>query len=109
MTKLIEICCKCGFVHRDDRHNKPYHKQKKMHYHWMPALGEYVFNEYTIHATICACCVNNGIVDWKEFNNQRLLTPKKYYLHNSYNASLPDKYLGVFDFLYYDHATNYKN
>ena len=48
-TNLIEICCKCGFVHRDDRYPKPENKQQKLHYHWMPAKKEVVKNNYTIH------------------------------------------------------------
>ncbi len=66
IPKLIEICCKCGFVHRDDRHSKPLHKQKKLHYHWMPKNNEIIKNNFLLHSTICASCVNSSrIVNWK--------------------------------------------
>ena len=101
MTKLLEICCKCGFVHRDDRH-KTQNKQRKIHYHWNPENNEKVKNGYTLHATICASCVEpDGMVDWAEYDEQRKVTPSKYYVKTSYNAALPNKYRGKFDIMYY--------
>ena len=109
IPKLIEICCKCGFVHRDDRHSKPLHKQKKLHYHWMPKNNEIVKNNFLLHATICASCVNSSrIVNWKLYNEQRKITPLKYYLPMSYNAGLPSKYKYEFDAMYYDQATHFE-
>ena len=104
-SKLIEICCKCGFIHRDDRHKVPMHKQKKLHYHWLPDKGEVVKNNFTIHATICVSCVEgDNLVNWKTYNEQRKKTPNKYYIKSSYNASLPNEYLDTFDELYYTQA-----
>jgi len=103
-SNLIEICCKCGFVHRDDRH-KPNHKQKKLHYHWMPENNEKEKNGYTLHATICASCVErDGMIDWVEYDDQRKKTPSEYYVKTSYNAALPYKYRGRFDIMYYMQA-----
>ena len=101
-SKLIEICCKCGFVHRDDRHEFPINKQKKLHYHWTPNQKEIVKNNFTLHATICVACVEgDNLVNWKIYNEQRQKTPNEYYIKSSYNASLPDKYLNAFNELYY--------
>jgi len=102
-SSLIEICCKCGFVHRDDRYTTP--KQRKLHYHWMPENDEKVKNGYTLHATICASCVErDGMVDWVEYDDQRKKTPSEYYVKTSYNAALPYKYRGKFDIMYYMQA-----
>ena len=100
---LIEICCKCGFVHRDDRQSVP--TQKKLHYHWMPENNEKEKNGYTLHATICASCVErDGMIDWVEYDDQRKKTPSEYYVKTSYNAALPNKYRGRFDIMYYMQA-----
>ena len=104
MTNLIEICCRCGFVHRDDRQPRPVNKQKKLHYHWLPNNEEVAKNGYIIHATICVSCINDNVVDWKLYSSQRQTTPIKYYLKLSYNAPLPEQYEGVFDELYYTQA-----
>jgi hypothetical protein len=107
-TNLVEICCKCGFVHRDDRHPKPDNKQKKLHYHWMPAKKEVVKNNYTMHATICVSCVeDNNTINWELYNLQRIITPEKYYISTSYNASLPEKYIDMFDHMYYDQTEHF--
>lgn len=110
-SKLIEICCMCGFVHRDDRHRELHNKQKKLHYHWMPMykgkLQELVVQNYTLHATICVACANNNVVDWKTYAEQRINTPAKYYVKLSYNASLPTKYSNTFDALYNEQANHY--
>ena len=100
-SRLIEICCKCGFVHRDDRHARPMNKQRKLHYHWLPKEGEVVKNDFTLHATICVCCTEGDHqVNWKTYNEQRKKTSRKYYIKTSYNATIPDKYLYTFDELY---------
>jgi hypothetical protein len=101
-ANLIEICCKCGFVHRDDRHSLP--KQRKLYYYWMPENNEKVKNGYTLHATICASCIEpDGMVDWSEYDEQRKKTPIEYGA-TSYNAELPKKYRGKFDIMYYMQA-----
>jgi hypothetical protein len=102
-SNLIEICCKCGFVHRDDRHTTL--TQRKLHYHWMPENNEKEKNGYTLHATICASCVErDGMIDWVEYDDQRKKTPSEYYVKTSYNAALPNKYRGRFDIMYYMQA-----
>ena len=98
-SKLIEICCQCGFVHRDDRHVRPLHKQRKLHYHWLPKQGEVVKNGFTLHATVCASCLEHPM-NWKMYNEQRKKTQPKYYVKTSYNATIPDKYRYTFDALY---------
>ena len=90
-SKLIEICCKCGFVHRDDRIKRPMNKQKKIHYYWLPNKGEVVKNTFTLHATVCVSCVDiDNSVNWKVYNEQRKKTPIQYYMKFSYNALLPE-------------------
>ena len=108
-SKLIEICCKCGFIHRDDRHERPMNKQKKLHYHWLPNQGEVVKNNFTLHATICVSCIHtDNLVNWKMYNEQRKKTPKEYYIKFSYNASLPEYLNTFFDKLYYEQATYFE-
>jgi hypothetical protein len=89
---LVEICCKCGFVHKDDRiivGNKSY-RAYKPHYHWIPEFGELKKDDITLHSTLCvACCSEN--IDWKEFFEQKKLTPEKYRVKGSLNAPLPDR------------------
>ena len=103
---LIEICCRCVFVHRDDRHATS--KQRKLHYHWMPKDGEIVKNTYALHATICVGCINNKSVDWECYIQQRKLTPKKYYVKHSYNAALPEHLTNTFDDWYYSYAKHFE-
>ena len=98
---LIEICCKCGFVHKDERlivDNKPY-RAYKPHYHWTPETGELKYDNITLHSTICVACCNEPI-DWKEFFEQRKKTPEKYKVKFSLNAPLPDRLLAVASELY---------
>jgi len=104
-SHLIEICCKCGFVHRDDQNRGPSRPRSvKLHYHWMPENNEKVKNGYTLHATICASCVEpDGMVDWSEYDEQRKKTPIEDGA-TSYNAELPKKYQGKFDIMYYMQA-----
>lgn len=90
MDKLIEVCCVCGFVHRDDR--EPAVRQAKLHYHWKPANGEPIItigaSNYRIHATICAEHVVmmgwNPVAMWAEALANAKATPPKYY-NRGYN------------------------
>jgi hypothetical protein len=94
---LIEICCRCGFVHRDDRTK---YRSLKPHYHWTPESA-LVKDGTKLHATICASCVGMGTeIDWKEFFEARALTPQRYRVEGSLNAPLPDKYLALASELY---------
>ena len=89
---LLEICCKCGFVHKDDRiqiGNKPY-RAYKPHYHWTPICGEVRHDDIVLHSTICVACCGDSI-DWKEFFEQKGMTPDKYRVKGSLNAPLPDR------------------
>jgi len=97
---LIEMCCKCGFIHKDDRlkiGDKPY-RCYKPHYHWIPSSGELNKNGVTLHATICVGCC--GEFNWMEFFEQKDLTPEKYRVSGSLNAPLPEKYLSLVSELY---------
>jgi len=100
---LIEICCKCGFVHKDDQiqvDDKSY-RMYKPHYHWMPPSGELQINGITIHATICvACCDESMTINWREFFEQKNLTPQKYKVKGSLNAPLPDRLISWASELY---------
>lgn len=88
---LIEICCRCGFVHKDSRIN---YRAYKPHYHWTPTEGELTHDGVTLHATICAACVNQRQeVSWQEFYEQKKLTPQAYRVKYSLNAPLPERYL----------------
>ena len=86
---LVEMCCKCGFVHRDDRIT-PRYRAYKPHYHWMPPDGERTEGEVTFHATVCAACCDDTL-NWKEFCEQKAKTPEKYRVQWSLNAPLPDR------------------
>jgi hypothetical protein len=98
---LLEICCKCGFVHKDDRitiGDKAY-RAYKPHYHWTPVKGELTRDNITLHATICVGCCDDTIV-WKEFFEQKKLTPAKYQVKGSLNAPLPARLLTMATELY---------
>ena len=95
---LVEICCKCGFVHRDDRGSATY-RAYKPHYHWRPEDGERIQDGVTLHATICAACCSESI-DWKEFFEQKTLTPEKYRVKGSLNAPLPGRLIAWASGLY---------
>lgn len=100
MTRLLEMCCYCGFVHRDDRIA---YRAYKPHYHWHPPRGEKIIQNVLLHATICAACTKE--VDWgligavyKEFEKavnfhlflaQKRSTPAAYRVAGSWNAPLP--------------------
>jgi len=89
---LVEMCCKCGFVHKDDRiiiDNKAY-RAYKPHYHWTPVDGELKQDDITFHATICVACCDESI-NWQEFFEQKEKTPEKYRVKWSLNAPLPDR------------------
>lgn len=103
---LIEICCMCGFVHRDDRilvDTKPY-RAYKPHYHWMPKTGELEKDGYTLHATICAACCSMGPIHWKQFFEQKDKTPAKYWVKGSLNAPLPERFVEWASSIYVDQA-----
>jgi hypothetical protein len=87
---LLESCCKCGFVHKDDRikvDSKSY-RAYKPHYHWLPEGGELKHGELILHATICVGCCGD-LVNWNEFFEQKKATPEKYRVGGSLNAPLP--------------------
>jgi hypothetical protein len=89
---LLEICCKCGFVHKDDRivqGTVPY-RAYKPHYHWSP--DERTENGITLHATICVACCGD-VIDWKEFFAQKKVTPPHYRVQHSLNAPLPSQFM----------------
>ena len=105
-SHIIEICCKCGFVHRDDQNRGPSRTRSvKLHYHWMPENNEKVKNGYYLQATICASCIEpDGMVDWAEYYEQRKKEFIYPFIKTSYNAALPEKYRGKFDIMYYMQA-----
>jgi hypothetical protein len=96
---LVEICCVCGFVHRDDRIQ---HRARKAHYHWTPRIGETVCNGIMLHATVCAeCCdEHTRVVDWRVFYEARAATPPQYIVMFALNAALPEMYRARCDELY---------
>jgi hypothetical protein len=95
---LVEVCCKCGFVHRDDRIRLGY-RCYKPHYHWTPVNGARIQDGFKLHATICVGCVQESI-DWAEFFEQKRLTPERYQVKGSLNAPLPEQYLATATALY---------
>jgi hypothetical protein len=97
---LLEVCCKCGFVHKDGRLD-PVYRAYKPHYHWTPEKGKLVKDGVTLHATICVACCSIGPF-WQEFFSQKKLTPEQYRVPYSLNAPLPDKYLESANRLYED-------
>lgn len=109
---MLEVCCRCGFVHKDSRIIIGYvdglpicYRGYKPHYHWTPL--DKLSNEVTLHATICvACCDGVGIVDWKEFVEQQKKTPEHYKVPGSLNAPLPDRFLSFASHLYTIQSTN---
>lgn len=104
---LIEICCKCGFVHKDSRiilgENICY-RAYKPHYYWIPESGEVQHDGVTLHATICVAC-SSETIDWKEFFEQKKTTPEKYAVKFSLNAPLPKTLLPWANQLYTSQAT----
>lgn len=106
---LLEICCKCGFVHKDDRiiqDGRPY-RAYKPHYHWTPVSGELKQGDTTLHCTICVACCSDRI-DWKEFAEQHAATPEKYKVKGSLNAPLPERFVAAATELYTLQATYFK-
>jgi hypothetical protein len=103
---LIEICCKCGFVHKDSRiviDTKPY-RAYKPHYHWIPTTGEIQHDGFRLHATLCAACCSSDSIDWKEFFEQKSKTPEKYWVKGSLNAPLPERFIEWASGLYMEQA-----
>lgn len=82
---LLEMCVICGFVHRDDRTQT---RQRKPHYHWMPETGEILIQGISVSATVCVACLQVPIT-WSEYAKAREHTSDKFYIFNSYNATLP--------------------
>lgn len=107
---LIEICCICGFVHKDSRillgENIRY-RGYKPHYHWIPESGELERDGLTLHATLCVACCGQPI-DWKEFFEQKKMTPEKYVVKFSLNAPLPNRLLAWANDLYKLQATYFQ-
>ena len=90
---LVEMSCKCGFIHRDYRiliGDKPY-RAYKPHYHWRVVSGEIELGGIRYHATICVGCCGDSI-DWLEFFNCQKCVPSKYLVKYSLNAVLPSRY-----------------
>ena len=88
---LIEICCRCGTCHRDDRSG---YRSVKAHFHWMPLGGEVCVqkdkNELRIHATICTACIpSQDKIDWPLFFESQRATPARYRAPHALNAPLP--------------------
>ncbi len=92
LQMLLEVCCKCGFVHKDSRiriGEKPY-RVYKPHYHWTPTSCEVVkHGDVTLHPTICVACCDESI-NWKAFFEQKDKTPEQYRVKWSLNAPLPE-------------------
>ena len=87
------MCCKCGFIHRDDRiliGDKPY-RAYKPHYHWRVVSGELELLGIKYHATICVVCCGDSI-DWLEYYDDQKRVPSKYFVKYSLNAVLPSRY-----------------
>lgn len=83
--------------------NKPY-RAYKPHYHWTPINGELHHNDSILHSTICVACCSDYI-DWKEFFEQRAMTPEKYRVKWSLNAPLPDRLVAWASELYANQST----
>lgn len=112
---LIEQCCVCGYVHRDDRE---LYRSKKSHLHWAPNPNEEKYNgetvitweheghpespyQITLHATVCAECISRP-VDWPRFERARSRLAEVYpqYMPErkgkvGYNASLDHYFEGL--------------
>ena len=76
---LVELCCVCGFINRDDSiviENKPYGAYKP-HYHWKPKGGKLKLDDITYHATVCLGCCGDRI-NWEEFTRNGVSTPLRY-------------------------------
>jgi len=95
---LLEVCCRCGFVHKDARTG---YRAYKPHYHWFPDGGAVTHNSIILHATICVACLS---MDWKEFFTQKALTSPEYRVKYSLNAPLPERYLPEVSKLYREQA-----
>jgi hypothetical protein len=106
---LLEICCKCGFVHKSDQiqvGGVPY-RGYKPHYHWHPVGGALEKDGVKLHATICVACCGE-VVNWKEFYEYKAKTPEKYRVKWSLNAPLPEHYLEYAGSLYAEQAKYYE-
>ena len=87
---LIEICCRCGTCHRDDRSG---YRSVKAHFHWMPKGGEvcvgFKDEMLRIHATVCTACILKDAIDWPQFFEAQRTTPARYQALYAFNAPLP--------------------
>lgn len=100
---LLEMCCICGFVHKDDRIS---YRAYKPHYHWV--TEEKTTGSLTLHATVCATCIspnNTGrrhldSSHWKTFFDAKALTPEHFKVQYSLNAPLPAAYFRWADYHY---------
>jgi len=89
---MIEICCFCGFVHRDDIAKI---RQSKLHYHWTDGREQravpYPGGDVVVVPTACAVCLPTGsdyfsvIASWTRARQQ---TDAKYKQNQArFNAS----------------------
>jgi hypothetical protein len=107
---LYEMCCKCGFVHKDERVK---YRAYKPHYHWMPLEGEVNKDGLLLHATLCAeccstLCVTSGL-NWQVFGEQKSKTESKYIVPFSLNAPLPDIYMSKANSFYAEQVKFFLN
>ena len=93
----MEICCRCGFVHKYSNYSDSY-RSYKPHYYWTPS--DKLTRKAPLHAIICvACCSQlSASVDWKEFAEQQQLTHEKGL--EGLRAPLPDRLLSYASQLY---------
>lgn len=103
---LLEVCCRCGFVHKDSRRD-PVYRAYKPHYQWNPPQGERIVNGVTLRAVICVGCCGY-YVDWEEFAQQKLLIPEKDRVKGSMNAPLPEYLIKHVNPLYTDFVKHYQ-
>lgn len=95
MSSLVEVCCVCGFVHRNDLTGERY---AKAHYHWRLFGRQNDLatdtSQVELHATVCAKCLDEIEPSprrrsiWRRFMPALAATPS-YYRKGRLNASLP--------------------
>jgi len=95
--RLVEICCHCGFVHRDDRFGV---KQHKFHYHWEVAPAV-IISDIHVKPTICATCLDHmgWASQWRQCREQSAskykCVPGSRNPSCVYNAGLDPKQYGM--------------
>lgn len=92
--RQIEVCCMCGFSHRDDRTGS---RQEKFHFHWRED-NSYVLlpSGFQLLPTCCYTCIPRmdsstgmtGAIDWSTVQGAIQATPPQYRLHR-YNTTIP--------------------